>query len=242
MIISVLIGFLVGFVLAIAPGPVGVSVIRLALRDDKRSGIMMGIGASLMDFIYCIIAMGFTTAIFSSVDSFFSSYPFAMLSFQGICVLGMIIYGLIQFKSPKPIVNSNSISTVKLSYYQRLSEKLQHGGPFLLGIAIALTNIANPTFLPSLTYTCLYVQHSRLIEISSLGTIGFSLGFGLGNFAWMYLLLRVLMHFKARFSAEFTYRIQKFAGLTMVGVGTYLGYRVILLTKWPEILRLILTF
>ena len=88
MIISVLIGCLIGFVLAIAPGPVGVSVIRLALRDDKRSGIMMGIGASFMDFVYCIIAMGFTTAIFSSVDSFFllihlQCYHFKVFVFLG---------------------------------------------------------------------------------------------------------------------------------------------------------------
>jgi hypothetical protein len=118
-------------------------------------------------------------------------------------------------------------------------ERLKHGGPFFLGIAIALANIANPTFLPSLAYTCMFVQHSNMIAVSSLDSVLYSIGFGIGNFAWMYILLRVLLHFKAKFSVEFTMRIQRFAGLTMIGVGTYLGYRVILFTKWPEIIRFI---
>jgi threonine/homoserine/homoserine lactone efflux protein len=36
MIISLLIGIAVGFVLAIPPGPVGVSVIRIALNNDRE--------------------------------------------------------------------------------------------------------------------------------------------------------------------------------------------------------------
>jgi len=242
MILSILVGCAIGFVLAIAPGPVGVSIIRIALNDDKRSGIMMSIGTSLMDFLYCLMAMGCASVLFAVLDTFFTDYPFAMLTFQGICILGMMLYGLIQFKPPKPLNKVKFAVQTTSSFYKRLSDKMQQSSPFLLGIAIAFANIANPTFLPSLTYTCLYVQHSRMIEISTLSTIGFSLGFGIGNFAWMYVLLRVLMHYKARFSVEFTYRIQKFAGLTMLGVGTYLGYRVILITKWPEILRLLLTF
>lgn len=240
MIISLLIGIAVGFVLAIPPGPVGVSVIRIALNNDKRGGILISIGASLMDVLYCLLAMLFTTAVFGSVQYFFDEYPFAMLVFQGCCVAAMLIFGLLQFRTPKFISQTPEMANkVTISPLKRLMERLKHGGPFFLGIAIALANIANPTFLPSLAYTCMFVQHSNMIAVSSLDSILYSIGFGIGNFAWMYILLRVLLHFKARFSAEFTLRIQRFAGLTMIGVGTYLGYRVILFTKWPEILRFI---
>lgn len=240
MIISLLIGIAVGFVLAIPPGPVGVSVIRIALNNDNRSGILISIGASLMDFFYCLLAMLFTTAVFGSVQYFFDEYPFAMLLFQGCCVAAMLMFGLLQFRTPKfssqtpEMANKATVSPLK-----RLMERSKNGGPFFLGIAIALANIANPTFLPSLAYTCMFVQHSNMIAVSPLDSVLYSIGFGIGNFAWMYILLRVLLHFKTRLSAEYTMRIQRFAGLTMIGVGTYLGYRVILFTKWPEILRFI---
>ncbi|MFN5176305.1 MAG: LysE family translocator [Ignavibacteria bacterium] len=240
MLFSLLIGIAVGFVLAIPPGPIGVSVIKIALNNDKKGGILIGIGASLMDVFYCLIAMLFTTAVFGSLQYFFDTYPFAMLLFQGFCVAAMFIFGLLQFKTPKYSSESSDMANnAAISPLKRIMDRLKQGGPFFLGIAIALANIANPTFLPSLAYTCMFVQHSNMIAISSLDSILFSLGFGIGNFAWMYLLLRLLLHFKARFSAEFTLRIQRFAGLTMIGVGTYLGYRVILFTKWPEILRFI---
>ncbi len=74
MIISLLIGIAVGFVLAIPPGPVGVSVIRIALNNDKRGGILISIGASLMDVLYCLLAMLFTTAVFGSVQYFFDEF------------------------------------------------------------------------------------------------------------------------------------------------------------------------
>jgi threonine/homoserine/homoserine lactone efflux protein len=248
MIISFLTGAILGFLLAIPPGPVGVSVIRIALKDDRRGGILVGIGASLMDVLYCLFAMLFTSAFFSTLEYFFVTYPFAMLLFQGICVAGMVLFGLMQFRNPKQInPQASSCAGIeppapRLSAFRRLIQKMQHHGPFFLGVGIALTNIANPTFLPSLAYTSMFVQHQHLVEISTAGSLGFSIGFGAGNFGWMYLLLRLIMHFKARFSSEFTLRIQRFAGLTMIGVGTYLGYRVILVTKWAEILRLLFAF
>ncbi|MFM7158502.1 MAG: LysE family transporter, partial [Bacteroidota bacterium] len=189
MLVTLLIGIAVGFVLAIPPGPIGVSVIKIALNNDKRGGILIGIGASLMDMIYCLIAMLFTTAVFGSLQNFFDTYPFAMLLFQGICIAAMLIFGLLQFKTPKYSSNSSDMAiSIDNSPLKRIMERLKQGGPFFLGIAIALANMANPTFLPSLAYTCMFVQHSNMIAISSLDSILFSLGFGIGNFAWMYLL------------------------------------------------------
>ena len=119
MIISLLIGIAVGFVLAIPPGPVAVSVIRIALNNDKRGGILISIGASLMDMFYCLLAMLFTTAVFGSVQYFFDEYPFAMLLFQGCCVAAMFMFGLLQFRTPKfssptpEMANQSAVSPLK---------------------------------------------------------------------------------------------------------------------------------
>lgn len=239
MILSLLAGIVVGYVLAIPPGPVGVTVLKSAMRGDKKCGVSIAAGAGFMDIFFCLLAILATTALFETLQSFFADYPVAMVGFQAVVVLGTVGYGILQFRTPKSAADVPQPKQPRLS---QLAIRLQQNGPFFLGVGIALTNIASPTFLPSLCYTTMSVQHFGLVSASILGGVLFAIGFGFGNFAWSYTLLRVILHFRSRFSPALTVRIHQFAGLTMIGVGTYLGYRVLLVTKWAELIRAALAF
>ncbi|MBL0320778.1 MAG: hypothetical protein IPP80_00060 [Ignavibacteria bacterium] len=57
MIIALLVGALVGYVLAIPPGPIGMASVRTGLRDGWRQAIKLSVGAGLLDLIYCSLAM-----------------------------------------------------------------------------------------------------------------------------------------------------------------------------------------
>jgi hypothetical protein len=37
-------------------------------------------------------------------------------------------------------------------------------------------------------------------------------------------------------------RLYRFAGFTLIGFGTLMGYRILTITKWSEIIRLALAF
>ncbi|MBS1536900.1 MAG: LysE family transporter [Bacteroidetes bacterium] len=237
MLLSLLIGAIVGFVLAVAPGPVGVTVLKAGLRGDRRGGALISLGASVLDFIYSLLAMLTASIFFSSLQSLFINHPIVMLIFQVVCGGSMIIYGVFQFRNTKPDkdFSDSTTSTLRL-----LISNLQKNGPFLFGVGIALANVANPTFLPSLTSTVLLVQHYSLVETTLIGSVMYSIGFGIGNFGWLYSLLRVVIHYKERFSPAFTQTIHRFAGATMIGAGALLGYRVLLFTKWTELLRVVL--
>jgi len=236
MVFSLLLGTIVGFVLAVPPGPVGVTTLKAGLRGDERTGVLIGFGAGVMDFFYCLFAMLATSAISSSLQSFFSEYPLAIIIFQVLCVLILVGYGILELRNAR---TSHCQSTqMQPSRLRKAAERLKKNGPFFIGVAIALMNIANPTFLPSLAYTSMLIQHSSFFDNTILNCLMFSVGFGFGNFGWLYALLRVVLYYKERFSPEFTLRIHRFAGFTMIGAGTLLGYRVIF-TKWPEIARLL---
>lgn len=237
MIVTLLVGVAVGFVLAIAPGPVGVTILKSGLRGDERGGALISLGASFLDCVYSLLAMLTATMFFGALQSLFTNHPIIMFFFQLACITAMIVYGLLQFRTP----------TVKQEAAARnpgsliaLTTRLKKNGPFFLGVGIALANIANPTFLPSLTYTSMLVQHSSLIETTVLGSVVYSIGFGLGNFGWLYGLLRVVLHYRERFSPSLTIRIHRFAGATLIGAGALLGYRVLLFTKWTELLRFVI--
>lgn len=239
MIVSLLTGLVVGYVLAIPPGPVGVTILKAGMRDDRRSGVASAAGAGAIDAVFCIVATLMTSAFFETLQLFFRDYPLAMLVFQAVVVVAMVGYGALQFRAPKSAADITSPNPGRLA---ELTARLQRNGPFFVGVGIALANVANPTFLPSIAYTAMSVQHFGLVGSSAVDAALFSLGFGAGNFAWSYSLLRFILHYRTRFSPALTVRIHQFAGLTMIGVGTYLGYRVLLVTKWAELLRTVLTF
>ncbi len=236
MILSLLIGVLVGFVLAVAPGPVGVTILKAGLRGDRRGGTLISFGASLLDCFYSLVAMLTASVFFNSLQSLFVTHPVVIFTFQVACGAAMIMYGIHQFRATS---SPKSIQVPHSSSLRTIISNLQKNGPFLFGVGIALANIANPTFLPSLTSTAMLVQHYSLVETTLTDSIMYSLGFGIGNFGWLYGLLRVVVHFKERFSPSLTITIHRLAGATMIGAGALLGYRVLLFTKWADLVRLV---
>ncbi len=239
MIVALLSGLIIGFVLAIAPGPVAVTAMRLSLDKGLKHGVLAAFGTATMDFIYSMVVIFATTAILSFVNHFFDDYPILLLAFQILVVVAVFIYGIVNIKLKDKIVNPEKRTKSKKF---KFIDNLSHKGPYLLGIAVAITNIANPTFLPALTYITVNVQKLIFTEITTLNNILFALGFGFGNFLWLYAVSKVLVHYKDKMSNNTLAKIHQYAGVTLIGFGTILGYRVIILTHWHEVFRLLFAF
>lgn len=239
MVIALLLGILVGIVLAIVPGPVAVGAMKLGMNQGHKSGALYSLGSGFMDFIFCAFAVFATAAVVSVISEFTDNHPLIMLIVQLLIVSAIITYGFMQIKfKSKKVISLDSDEIEKPKYM----DILKHKGPFFLGVAIALTNLASPTFLPTLAYVVMNVHKFALFENIFFTNLIFSVGFGLGNFLWLYLLVRVLIHYKSRMSDVFIARLHKFAGFTLIGFGTLLGYRVITFTKWPEAMGFIFAF
>lgn len=235
--LSIITGLIIGVILALPPGPAAVTAIKLGLSNSTRHGILSGIGTAVMDFIYCIIAVFAVSAVVNWASNFSNNHPFISLAIQIIIVVSIILYGVSHLKTEKIRFNEISHQRARFSL-----EKLSEKGPFFIGIAIALANIANPTFLPSLGYVALHIQKLGLVEINAINNVLFSVGFGLGNLLWLAFLVKSFVAFKAKMSEDFISKIHKFAGVTIIGFGTFLGYRVLEITKWSEMLRFVFAF
>jgi len=236
MLISLISGIIAGFILALPPGPVGVTAIKMALDQGKRNALITALGTTMMDFIFCFLAVFATSAIISLVDTFAEEYPIVVLVFQLIVISAIFAYGFLLRKNKEEKEELQKLKTFKFIDY------LKHRGPFLLGFAVSLANIANPTFLGSISYVSMLLQKWAFINNSVIGRTIYSLGFGLGTFLWLSILIRIIIFYKPRMSENMILKIKRFAGLTLIGVGTLLGYRVIEITKWSEIFRLIFAF
>ncbi len=240
MISSLISGIVIGILLAIPPGPVGVTAIKYGLFKSDKAGRQLALGNALMDTIFCILAVFATSFAVSKLSEVSHHYPLLTLILQIGIIVGFLVFGFLNLKDGKQsnVDYYNNEQPFKMPFMQNLRNR----GVFFLGIAIALTNIANPTFITSLTWISVQVQNFHFVEDNFIARIFYAFGFGLGNFIWIYSLVKLVIRFKHRMSDDFLLKIKRFAGYTFIGFGTILGWRVVQFTKWPEILQILFAF
>lgn len=238
MITALLSGLVVGFILAMPPGPIAVAVMKSGLQDTFRKGLGIGIGAALMDIFYCLLVMLATASVADETTAFLNNNTLLVLGFQVTCVVVMIIYGVLNLRVKRTSLHvDKNTGAPRQTWIQRFSNK----GPFFIGVGISLTNLANPTFLPSLAYMAVLMHQYGAVKASIADHVLFSFGFGAGMLGWIAVLLRLIMRFRSQMSPRFIEGLHRFAGLTFIGFGTYIGFRVFSVIKWPELLRLAFT-
>ncbi len=241
MIIAILTGTLIGFVLAIPPGPIGMAAIRMGLRDGWTSSLRLALGAGVFDAIYCglaMIAAGYVTALFHDLED---SSPLAPIAIQLVIVLVMIVFGWLQMRDRSANRTTGDRIGTEASP-SAIQQWMRNHGPFFVGVGYALANLANPTFIPALSIMTTAVQASGWYTSNAPNNVLFSIAFGLGNMLWLALLSRIVVSQQHRMTPLFVRRIQQLSGLTLIGFGTMFGVRIIATTKWPELLRLLFSF
>jgi threonine/homoserine/homoserine lactone efflux protein len=234
LIAAIFTGLVIGVILAMPPGPFTIASFKYVLRNDVKGAYALSYAAGLTDILYSLIAISASSLVIGTFMSFFDGNPIAFLLFQVVCVIGLLVYGIyqIRYNSDAEIGETEEKPTI----LQRFFKKIQEKGPFFIGLGIASTNLANPTFLPFLTSFFTAIQKLGLFPITVLNNFIFSVAFGAGNFIWLYTLIRIVNHYKERMSLRLIERLHKFAGFTLLVFSTLLGYRVIVYTKWTELI------
>lgn len=238
MITSLLIGTITGIVLALPPGPVAITAIKTSLFKSEKEGYEVAIGNAVMDFVFFLIAVFAASAAVEVIKAFSKDYPVLVLLFQCLIVGAMIVFGIMNLRRNHGPVDYDRPK----AYDNRLFSMFKTKGPIILGAAVAFGNLANPTFGPTLGFVAHWVNQLSFMEPNPVNNLMLALGFGLGNFLWLSALVRIVIKYKHKFSDNFIRRVRQFAGVTFIGFGTVIGYRVLVITKWSEIVRLLFAF
>lgn len=240
MILSLLSGIVLGIILAIPPGPVGITAIKYGLFRSPKAGTQLALGNAVMDFLFCLLAVFATSFAISTLNTLSITYPLLTLFIQFGVIIGFVAFGIMNIKT-KPIKEPDYFSGEQ-EFRMKFLQDLKQRGIFFLGIAIAMTNIANPTFITTLAWVSVQTINHNLVANTAESKLLYALGFGLGNFLWIFGLVKAVTKYKHKLSDMMLIRIKKFAGITFLGFGTLLGWRVITLTKWTEIFHLLFAF
>jgi threonine/homoserine/homoserine lactone efflux protein len=233
--IAVLAGAGIGFLLAVpAIGPVSISVVRSSLVQGRHAGFWAAAGAATVDALLCLLML-MATGFVGTVVGFLGAHPLLSLSIQLLCVLVLIGYGIAQLR-----LRTSRLVGAAPTRFASFLDRLQRRGHFLLGMGVALTNLANPAFPSSLAYLGVVAHQFQLVSAEHFGSLlGFALGFGIGNLGWLMILSQGVHRFRHRLSGEALERLYRLVGAALIGVGTVLGIRILAATRWHDILRLL---
>lgn len=209
-------GLVVGYILAVPPGPIGLAAVRTALRSGSRSAEQLAIGAGLLDLLYCFFTMTASAELLALVR--IDNHPTPAITASGVLVSMLIcLLGLYQFRNP-----------VALRVDSSADERTGPVHPFMKGVAYALANLANPTFIPSLLVMSAYMVALGVVNAQYMDRIWFAAGFGIGNYLWLVTLVRTILRYRERLPEQTFVVAQRIMSAAVIVFGLVAGLRLIM--------------
>ena len=218
MVRALLVGLVVGFVLAIPPGPIAMACLHQGLTGQTRAGVALVLGASAMDSVYALLVALASSALVGAHWDLLQHHAGARLVFQGGCCVVLVVMGFHYWRaSPR--------EEAALAQQDALAPGA--ASPYLHGVLMALTNLASPTFLPSLLVVMSFVHERGWVDHTVGAHVLYALGFGGGGALWFVLLLRLLSHLRAQLSPTVMTRMRRVAGGVFFLFAGLLAYHLV---------------
>jgi threonine/homoserine/homoserine lactone efflux protein len=219
-IVTVLTGILVGILITVPLGPTSLYVAHRTLEGETRKGILVAVGAVIVDVFYClIITMGLISLIHPYLQN-----PVV----QGFFSVFLVGYGLkmIFFRNRSASdeeendteADDEKIEAAAAQQVSRFRLSKEHYGGVLIGISMTL---ANPTLFFSWVAVLSFVTaHGMLID-STFHKLLFSAAVGLGSMLWFLALVLFVRSRRHIISENFILRASFITALVIIGFGVY---------------------
>lgn len=226
--LTLLTGVVLGLLVAIPPGPVMVVIVRAALNSGKNHALRIAYGIALLDVIYSFVFSLATGKIVSTVDGIMNRFPHLLTIIQAIAIVGLIVYGAISLRSnlskaaeTLPKTDETAPTEPNFGFMNRVARY----GPFFLGVALSLTHLANPTFIPLMTTVSYVASKYGFMQAGVVFHHAFfAVGYAIGVLSWLVFLTYMALRYRHVFSGALMVKINRLLGFTMIGFGTYWGY------------------
>jgi threonine/homoserine/homoserine lactone efflux protein len=235
LIITLLLGMAGGFILSTPPGPLAIAVTKQGLEGHFRAGLMLASAAAVMDVVYILLSAFASSAIVQALDRLIKETVWFPLLFQIACVILLLVLGIRYFTPEQRKRVTQHDQRAELAQEER-ARQMGHATPFFTGLLIAITNLASPTFLPSMIAFVGFFHANDWLPPGVLPSVLFSIGFGLGTLLWFVGVLRVLLRFRTSISNDFLSNIYRFTGGTLITFAAVITYHVVTATAWGRLM------
>jgi threonine/homoserine/homoserine lactone efflux protein len=229
VIVAIIIGFITGWLISMPIGPVNASAISRTLKYGYKYGLATGIGAAVMDLIYCGGA--------AQIHQFLESSPIINLCFQCIGFGVLIFIGVRTVKTsalPAATLSTEGRSET-LAAQEMKRFHLSPGGylqPFFVGVVLYASNVAA---VPEWIFVSALWRSYGLLGSGVVINTFFALGAGLGTAAWFAFLVRFIDKRQRGFKPETLAKINRYAGIALLVFALYFLYQIAFKTNWTAV-------
>jgi len=203
-------GLAFGFLVSIPVGPINISIVNEGARRGFGWAFLIGLGATIMEVIYCAIAFAGFAHLF---DSRWIKATMELVSF-----LLMLFLGLKYLLAHSLPATTRSIETVE--------HRLHPHTAFWTGLVRCLGNPGVLLFW--ITFSTMFISHEWMDD-TWLSKGACVIGVALGCFAWFTLLSFMVSRGHGRFSTNTLLRMSQCSGASVLVVAIVTGVRLIIL-------------
>jgi threonine/homoserine/homoserine lactone efflux protein len=219
--VALVVGFLAGFLGAIPPGPINVTVIRKSSRGRVKDALRVALGGALIDTLICgLIGLGFGWLLETVMTRRWV---------KGTLALFLVAYGLkillIDRKREAADGNGGANGNDGDPPSDANGRKAGFNLPFLVGI---LQGAANPALFVNWTLLTGFLVGHGLLATGPGPATGFALGIGMGVFVWFLVLAKLVERLRNRPGGDWVRKSTTVAGVLLVGFGLFFSLKTVI--------------
>lgn len=210
IIIAFALAFVVSFLGSVQPGPVNLAVLASSIQKQNRNAVLVAIGGSIPEFIFCYIAIKASYLVLSL------SYLFQY--FQIALAIIFLIAGIYLWLNKTNITN-----------------KINNYNGIVLGLSLA---ILNPQLIIFWTTVITYIQINNLLQPVAFNNPISLLAFCFGSSLGAFILHITLIAFSRKFITIGIVKFFKYADKTIGTIFIILSiFQIIkLLNQWLKLI------
>ena len=208
-------GFVSGVVLCIPVGPINLTIINEGARRGFQWALMIGLGASLMEVIYCTIA-------FTSFSTFFDSRMIkaGMEVFSFVFMLFLGVKFLMAKTVAAPMHISKAADKIEAQIEARIEERFHPTSAFFTGLVRVM---GNPGVLLFWIILATNFMSRDWVEPNLKGKLSCVIGVALGTSLWFCGLSWIVSRGHGRFSEKTLLRMEHWSGAGLLAIAVIHG-------------------
>ena len=200
---------------SIPVGPINLTILNEGARRGFKWALLIGLGASAMEVIYCSIAFTGLSSFFDSrvVKASMEVFTFVFLLFLGS-----------KFLTAQTLKVPTKLGVASEKIEARLGEKLHPHSAFMTGFVRVMGNLG--VLLTWIVLAANFMAHDW-VEDALAAKIACVSGVALGTNAWFCILSFGLSRGRGQFSERTLLRFQHISGICLIAVGFFDGGHIV---------------
>jgi threonine/homoserine/homoserine lactone efflux protein len=220
ILVAGLTGFISGLLLSIPVGPVNLTIINEGARRGLYWALLIGLGATVMEVIYCFIA-------FTGFASFFTGdyikQGMKLFSFVFMLYLGI---KFLTAKSVKVPVELGGAAAHRLE--ERIEGRLHPHSAFMIGLGRVMANLGVLVFW---IFLAAYFFSHGWVRPDWPSKLACVAGVAVGTGSWFFVLSYGASRGHGRFSDQTLLRMEHWSGIGLLALALIHGVMIIIEMK-----------